>query len=42
MSAQQRTLTITLQPDWRAALRQAGQRAQAEAYASRSNCVTRI
>jgi predicted transcriptional regulator len=33
MSAQQRTLTITLQPDWRAALRQAGQRAQAEAYA---------
>ena len=33
MSAKPRTLTITLQPDWRAALRQAGQRAQATAYA---------
>lgn len=28
----QRTLTITLQPDWRAALRAAGQVAQAECY----------
>lgn len=27
-----RTLTITLQPDWRAALRAAGQRAQADRY----------
>jgi len=28
----QRTLTITLQPDWRAALRRAGKMAQAERY----------
>lgn len=27
-----RTLTITLQPDWRAALRQAGKKAQARSY----------
>lgn len=27
-----RTLTITLQPDWRAALRQAGKKAQATSY----------
>jgi predicted transcriptional regulator len=27
-----RTLTITLQPDWRAALRRAGKRAQSERY----------
>jgi predicted transcriptional regulator len=27
-----RTLTITLQPDWRAALRQAGRRASARSY----------
>jgi predicted transcriptional regulator len=27
-----RTLTITLQPDWRAALRQAGKQAQAASY----------
>lgn len=28
----ERTLTITLQPDWKAALRQAGQRADAHSY----------
>ncbi len=30
--SEQRTLTITLQPDWKAALRTAGLRAQAQAY----------
>ncbi len=32
MTPAPRTLTITLQPDWRAALRTAGQRAQATTY----------
>ena len=30
--SQQRTLTITMQPDWKAALRAAGKRAQAQTY----------
>jgi len=32
MTKQTRTLTITLQPDWRSALRAAGKRAQARTY----------